>query len=614
MKKIKYIIVALTALAVSTGCNYLDLEPETTLTEDNFYKTPSDFYSALIAAYSSLVDDGIYGSSMYLFGDARSDVATPIQPNFYANNFRREIETFTMSSINSANQNYWSHHYRGIIRANIIITRGSELFPDDKLVQQYVAEAKVLRALFYFNLVRAYGGVPIVLDVPAGYTDARTHVRASAESVYIRIITDLKEAIAAGCLYRSATNSKVPTGRVDVYVAKALLGKVFVSLPDETTAAAYPDVPAWRDLGNSPQMLLMYPAGAATKWEAAKYSLDDVVSNGGYDLFPSFSGLFKPENKHSCESLWEAEYLGSQTEDVGSNFYTNFCPNAYAPRNYPNANGYTPAAIAANTGGGNCMPTGFFMEFAQKWDSMYPNYTYQVRLFDGQVYSDRRISDGATRVSGTSILPANPNRDYPQSTAYPYDPYTGTTYTITVKGFGDDTKWMCGKYMSPSEFKNKDSDDNWYILRYADVLLLLAEAEAHIHAGMLPQEILDATINRVRVRAGIIPYSISGNAGDDWVLSTPDKTYQAIMDERMLELAFEGHRWFDLTRSGQAVTVMNKHFTDFYNAYTSNSATTVNQYYMKDHRYEIDQYCTLFPIPTQEILTNVQLEQNYRAR
>lgn len=173
---------------------------------------------------------------------------------------------------------------------------------------------------------------------------------------------------------------------------------------------------------------------------------------------------------------------------------------------------------------------------------------------------------------------------------------------------------MCGKYMSSSEYKVNDSDDNWYILRFADILLLLAEAEAHISDGILSQSVLNKTINLVRERAGIVPFLASGDPNKEWVLDTPEKVYQAIYDERTLELAFEGHRWFDLVRSGKAVEVMNQHFTNFYNAYTSNSSPNVNNYYMKSEKFEIDQYCTLFPIPSQEIRSNPKLTQNYGAR
>ena len=95
---------------------------------------------------------------------------------------------------------------------------------------------------------------------------------------------------------------------------------------------------------------------------------------------------------------------------------------------------------------------------------------------------------------------------------------------------------------------------------------------------------------------------------------TGEKLVEEIRLERRRELCFEGHRWFDLVRSGKAVEVMNQHFTNFYNAYTSNSSPNVNNYYMKSEKFEIDQYCTLFPIPSQEIRSNPKLTQNYGAR
>lgn len=613
MKNMKKLIMILLTSALASSCNFLELDPETTLIDRGFYQSPADIRSALYAAYSSLRDNGLYSGSIYLFGDVRSDIAFPNQPNYYANNFRHEIENFSMSSINSANKNYWAHHYRAIIRANTVIDKGGSLFGDDTEVQRYIAEAKVMRALFYFNLVRAYGGVPLVLDVPTEYTDSREHVRASVADVYVRIITDLIDAIESGSLLRSTDNSeKVPTGRVDKYVAEALLGKVFISMPNEVTENAYPNVPAWKNIGEDPAIVALYP-GTSTQYEAAKYYLQDVVANGGYSLI-NFKDLFVPSNKHSSESLWEVEYSGSQTESLGSPFYTAFSPQGYAPRNSANSNGYIPSALS-NQGSGNCSPTGYFMDFAKKWDSMFPDYVYEVKTFDGNVYSDHRISNGNTiQESNNSYLPVSDNKDYVQDITHPYDPYTGITFRRSVKGFGADSQWMCGKYMSPSEFKNNDSDDNWYILRYADVLLLLAETEARMADGHISQEILDNTINAVRTRAGVIPYSATGAPGNDWVLDTPEKVYQAIFDERALEFAFEGHRWFDLVRSGKAVETMNEHFSKFYTGYTSNSGSTVDKYYMKDTKYEIDQYCTLFPIPSQEILVNAKLEQNYGAR
>lgn len=595
------------------GCTgFLELEPETTMTAKNFFKSPEDIRSALYATYSSLRDNGLYSEGMYLFGDVRSDIAFPNQTNYYANTYRHEIEEFGISSINSGNQNFWAHHYKGITRTNTVINRGMELFSDDADVQKYIAEAKVLRALFYFNLVRAYGDVPLVLDVPDEYIDARGHVRNAVKEVYAQIITDLQEAIESESLYRTKNNDeKFPTGRVNKYVAEALLGKVFISLPNDITEAAYPNVTAWKNISNEETITALYPEGTSTQYEAAKLYLDDVVKNGKYELLTNFNDLFNPQNKHSVESIWEVEYSTGQPEGLGSPLYTAFCPSSYSPRNSQNNNGYTPSAIS-NIGKGNCSPTGYFMDMAKTWDSMYPDYQYEVRKFNGQIYRDTRISDG--KINEIESLPINENKDFPQDISYPYDPYTGTSFRKPVKGFGADNEWMCGKYMSSSEIKVNDSDDNWYILRYADVLLLLAEAEAHINSGILTQDVLDNTINKVRTRAGIVPYQATGNSTDAWVLDTPEKVYQAIFDERALELSFEGHRWFDLVRSGKAVEVMNEHFTNFYNAYTSNSSPNVDKYYMKDTKYQIDQYCTLFPIPSQELRSNPKLTQNEGAR
>ena len=617
MKNLKNIFtMALVTTCMSACTGFLDIEPETTLTGKNFYKSPDDIRSALYSTYSSLRDNGLYSASIYLFGDVRSDVAFPNQTNYYANTFRHEIEKFTISANNSGNQNYWARHYKGIIRANTVIEKGKELFGNDEAVQKYIAEAEVLRALFYFNLVRAYGGVPIIMDIPQEYTDSRGHLRASTEEVYIRILTDLTTAIESNNLYRSTNNGeKTPTGRVNKYAAEALLGKVLLSMPNDITEAAYPNVEAWKDISANPNITVFYPETTTTQYEAAKYYLEDVINNGGYELYPNFSELFKPTNKHSSESIWEVEYKTGQAEGLGSPFYTLFSPASYAPRNKANSNGYIPSPIS-NQGNGACAPTGYFMDMAKKWDSMYPDYQYEVRKFDDVIYTDTRISDGNIKLDtdGISYLPVNENKDYTQNVAYPYDPYTGTSFRTSVKGFSADDQWMCGKYMGSSEYKVNDSDDNWYILRFADVLLLLAEAEAHISDGVLSQSVLNNTINLVRERAGIVPYLASGDSNKEWVLDTPEKVYQAIYDERTLELAFEGHRWFDLVRSGKAVEVMNQHFTNFYNAYTSNSSPNVNNYYMKSEKFEIDQYCTLFPIPSQEIRSNPKLTQNYGAR
>ncbi len=607
-KSIRYISLAI-ACTMSAACSFLDVSPETTMTDKDFYKTPDDIRSELYSTYATLRGNGLYGTSIWTIADVRSDIAFPDVTRYSANIFKHETEEFNITSNNSATQNHWTFSYRGIVRANTVITKGEKLFGDDMDVQLYIQEAKVLRALYYFNLVRTFGGVPIILDVPDKYSDSSDDERDSVESVYAQILKDLSEAIGSGLL---KDKSQTPSGRLNLYAAEALMGKVLISLPDEITHAAYPNVTAYNDISMSEKIFQYFPELTANKWEAAQYYLEDVVKNGGYSLLDNFPDLFKPANKHNQESIWEVEYKGDQTEGIGSSFYTQFAPQNYAPRANANKNGYTPSALP-NKGGGSCMPTGYFIDFARKWDSFWPDYTYATTLFDGGIYCDKRLSDGATTVKDGETVPLNENKDYPQDANHPYDSYTGTTFRLTVKDFNDDGKYYCGKYNSGSPYKANDSDDNWYILRYADVLLMLAEAEAHI-MGVLPQTELDRTINAVRNRAGIIPYIASGSSDCGRILDTREKVLQAILDERALELAFEGHRWFDLVRSGKAVSVMNEHFSKYYEAFTSNSGTGTDAYYMKNKKVVIDEYCTLFPLPSKELLVNPKLTQNKNAR
>lgn len=121
---------------------------------------------------------------------------------------------------------------------------------------------------------------------------------------------------------------------------KPLLGKVLLSMPNDITEAAYPDVETWKDISINPNITVFYPKTTTTQYEAAKYYLEDVINNGGYELYPNFSELFKSTNKHSCESIWEVEYKTGQVEGLGSPFYTLFSPASYAPRNKANSNGY----------------------------------------------------------------------------------------------------------------------------------------------------------------------------------------------------------------------------------------------------------------------------------
>jgi len=151
-------------------------------------------------------------------------------------------------------------------------------------------------------------------------------------------------------------------------------------------------------------------------------------------------------------------------------------------------------------------------------------------------------------------------------------------YSVSVGYFSSNKEYYTKKY-TDIPASDGDADNDWIVLRYADILLMYAEAlNEQGNTGIaLPY------IDRVRERAGL---------ADLPVTLTQDSLRLAIGNERRIELNMEGHRWFDLVRTGRAITVMNDYFTKY-------AAAT-----------RIDEHNLLFPVPVSEINTNPILTQN----
>ena len=143
------------------------------------------------------------------------------------------------------------------------------------------------------------------------------------------------------------------------------------------------------------------------------------------------------------------------------------------------------------------------------------------------------------------------------------------------------------KYLDPTPTANNDAENDWIVLRYADVLLMYAEALNEAAATNVATAL--PYINKVRARAGIGLLTAA--------TQTQFSLRKAIVKERRFELHLEGHRWFDLVRTGDAITVLNNHFTKYQ---VKNNGVLVT----------IDEHNLLFPIPQNEINTNPVLVQN----
>lgn len=310
--KLKYkILNFVLAIFLFSSCNdFLELNPLSDLSENDFYKTADDITSAVNGIYSGLQESNIYGN-WYVFAEIPSDnTRNQLSGSVTSQN---EFDQFYIDTQNSYISDFWAAAYNVINRANTVLGRIDGIDINEALASQYKLECKFIRSLMYFNLVRVYGDMPLVLK-EITISEAYEYSRDSKESVYNQIETDLKEA--AQSLPDSYSTQE--SGRATKGAAKALLGKVYLTLHRYTEAEAV---------------------------------LGEVINSGKYALLENTPGslnidgyqsVFSPVNHNSREGVFEIQYLkGGYGE--GSNFANNFAPE----------NSGTNVVAVGNTGGNN---------------------------------------------------------------------------------------------------------------------------------------------------------------------------------------------------------------------------------------------------------------------
>lgn len=304
--------VFILAAGLFLSCNKLEENPLGNLTPGNFYQTQSDAVAAVTAVYSTLSTDinndfSIYGRNLNLLVDNSSDnqVYSPSNTNPDV----RALGTATYVSTNDRVKKIYSQLYWGINKANIAIDKIPAIptgqFQDPlRSALNLVREARFLRALHYFNLVRLFGAVPLVLhDITSLDLNTLKADRKPTDSIYRQIITDLDSAALL-----PATYIGINVGRATSGAAHALLGKVYATKHD---------------------------------WVKAKNELEKVITAGtgftsasgnyGYDLFTKFSDAFQPATKNGKEHIFSAQFNGTVGGFVSNQSISSFTwsPSAY---------------------------------------------------------------------------------------------------------------------------------------------------------------------------------------------------------------------------------------------------------------------------------------------
>lgn len=415
----------LLGLAACQG-NFLELKPQSQPNVDNFYKTASDFNNAVNGAYDALQSANQYGGDFNTLLEARSDNVLDNDPSSNAG-LRYNIDRFIEPTTNTVLRDTWGSLYTGINRTNLVLDKIDAVTIEPALKARYKGEAQFIRALSYFNLVRLWGRVPLVLT--AGSTsDARAYTRNEVTDIYTAIEKDLTDAAAS--LPASYTGSDI--GRATSGAAKALLGKVLVT---------------------------------QKKYAQAVPVLRELATGTTYRLLPNVADVFSVTNKNNAEIIFAVKFrkgVGGVSEGHALWFGTNIGDNiekslraAYSPE-----------------------------------DKRLP-LTVQVPV-----------------PSNVNVVP----RKY-------YDELSATN----------------------------DVGNDFPVLRFADVLLLYAEALNE--SGYQADGDALRALNQVRTRAGVAAYTAAQ-------LPSQAAFREAVINERRLELALEGDRWFDLVRTGKAVDAL----------------------------------------------------------
>jgi hypothetical protein len=451
MKKYKAIfLVGFIALSLISCKKFLSVDPPYAQDAENYFQTPDDFDRALTGAY-----DMLQGSFLSLWiGEIASDNSIAGGESVNDSQGLHQIDNMTHGGVNNELRNIMRWNYTGITRVNYIMENKDNIdFPEK---QHILAEARFLRAYYYFELVKFFGDVPLIIDKRLGIEEAQQLPRAPKTEVYAQIEQDLSFAI--GILNPVAAQK----GRATKGAAQALLGKVYLY---------------------------------QNKYSEAATILDEVRNSGLYSLIPNYGDLFSVSNENNSETVFDVQYTGLE----GGGYGCLICLE------------------------GNAAP-GF----------------QGIRQYNGPVYGDGNSYNLPTQELYNAFSPIDPRRghtilDIEAFIAAQPDP-SAITYAI---GAGGHTGYYNNKYIKrQGEIGLPDNDltspVNYRVIRYADVMLMAAEAHFHLGNNSVAQQL----VNQIRVRAG--------------VPGIPVQSLNDIYKERRFELSGEGHRFFDLVRTGQA--------------------------------------------------------------
>jgi hypothetical protein len=460
MKKYTYIIGLFLVSTFGSCTKFVDYNPQEDyqITADNYFKTAEDYQKMAIGVYSPLQ----WLWAVPVIGEIASDNSVTGGENATDQLALQQIDDYQIVANNGNLTEIWKACYEGINRANYLEENKAKLDFTGK--DALYGEVYFLRAYYYFELVKMFGGVPLFTDKRLSVGDSNKFQRATKAQVYAQIEADLTAAVAA----LPVTNAQ--KGRATKYAAQALLGKVYLYQDKFTESAAM---------------------------------LENVI--GKFSLAANYESIFLEAGENGSESVFEVQYSNASPFYDWSNpgrGQGNLAVQICGIRNLTGSSPY-------NSGWSTNLPTANLAAAFTAGDTRK-----KVTVLDIEAYKT-----------------ANPGMNI----TYTVAPYknTGLYNQKYLPRVGQTSGQVELNYLN-----------NYRAIRYADILLMAAEANNRAAAPNDAKAQL--YLNQVRARA-------FGNNSNN-VSATGTALRTAIWDERRLELGMEGHRFFDLVRTGQAAS------------------------------------------------------------
>jgi hypothetical protein len=452
-------LVAFTLALFLVSCDdFLSVNPQGELTQEAFPENAHDALLSVNASYTTLRNWHYHSGGFPILDIMSDDAHKGSNPNDGANTIG-PYDSFNHSTTQDGLDRWWNTLYEGIRYTNVVLNRVPAITMNESMKNRYLAEASFLRGLYYFDLVRAFGAVPLVVSAESPLRVAR----APAQEVYAQIEQDL--LFAVNNLPVKSSYDRNDLGRATRGAAQALMARMYLFTGDFASAETYALA---------------------------------VIESGEYGLEPVFTDANGEHGEHGTESVFEIGAVSSES-NVGNQY-----ANTQGVRGNP------------NRGWGFNRPSIDLRNAFQPGDSRRSGTIIELGdVIDGIVIrGDASTPDITTDAQGNIIEIESYNRKV----------------------------WIAGLTTSTQFGHNRR------LIRYSDVLLMAAEA---LNENNKPAQAL-IWLNQVRARARQGDSTLPADITE----TNKEALREIILNERRVELALEGHRFWDLVRTGRAGQVL----------------------------------------------------------